>query len=220
MGNIQYLGMDNFFTSEDIEQIKKCSQIRYSNIHFFTDSIWTFSGKQEIKALLCDLFREKSSHKVNNNSKDNWYAYLAAGNQVNFACLFDDMERSNAVIKTLNYIKRSTGFHVPYTLLRFDLDLEVENEVPQHQQIDDNTSVDFAFRALVLCEKYMHFLGMQASMLVDDAFSDLNFPQKNGPAILTALITDEPDEQWHFYMLFCSQDLNLSQWELPDELIT
>lgn len=208
---------DGFFTEKDIEEFEKCSQIVFRDISFKEEDIVLVSGKQELKRVLSYLFRAGNSPEVNINSRDNWYNYISGAREVRFACLFDAQERDNAVLKAMQHIKRDTGFQTPHVLLQFKLYFDVKDGAPSHLDLGDGREVDFGFRALMLSEKYMHYLGMQASIGVQHAMEAMKMPACKYP-VVCALITDAPTEYWTYYILVSSAYFDLSGWNPPDEL--
>lgn len=215
MGLTEYKDIHSFFTEKDIEGFKECSQIVFNDIRFCEDDILAIAGKQDIKKVLSFLFRADKYVQKNFNSRDNWYAYIEDKTEVRFACLYDVMERDNAVLKTMRFIKRDTGFNVPYILLRFDLFFDVIDEAPRHLELDDGRTADFGLRVFQLSEKYMHFLGMQAGYWVSEAMKKLNMPECKSPAV-SALITDSNEEYWSYYILISSTKFDISEWCPPD----
>ena len=219
MGEMHYSALEGFFTKEDIESFKECSQISFTDLHFFPDAILPFSGKQGIKAILSRLFRAQGDPKAGLNSKDNWYTFLDGRNRARICCLYDDTERNNALIDVMNHIRQKTGFNETYLLLRFDLDLHISNAKTGEFKSSDGFAGDAVYHQLMVSEKYMHFLGMTATMQVDESMQQMGMPDFKDIPVLRALITDEVGMQWHYYIFICQEYFDLSDWCPPDELI-
>lgn len=206
---------DGFFTDADFEDFKKCSQIVFKNVSFKEENIGVISGKQNLKKVLSFLFRAGDCPDKNGNSIDNWYSYVEGKDHIRLACLFDDMDRDNAVLKAMQHIKRDTGFEVPYVLLRFDLYYDVEDGMSGSLESDGGYQhVDFMGRTLKLSDKYMHFLGMQATSGIDHVMRELKMPKYRVP-VVCCLVTDSPTEYWSYYILVSSEQFELEDWQPP-----
>lgn len=205
---------DGFFTMEDFESFKQCSQVKFRNVAFHEGNIATVTEKQNFKKLLSFLFRAGTCAGKNVYSKDNWYSYFVERNHVRLACLHDDMERDNAVLKTMQHIKRDTGFQAPYVLLRFDLYYDVA-DMPAYMAPGDEREVESCRQALKLTEKYMQFLALEVASGVDRVMKDLGMPKLEAP-VACALITDTPTEYWSYYVLTPSSRFDLTGWVVPE----
>ena len=203
MSNLTLTNIEEFFTHSDVDEFNQCTQISYSNVNFNPSQIRRMEGKQQLKAVLSRLFRAGAHSQQGTASEDNWYCFYLDRSTMVTGCLHEEFERSNAVLGTLQHIKASTGFGMPYVLIPFTLTLDVPDRNPEPEEF-------------TLTEKYMHHLGQKAALVVLNTAKQLGLPDCSDPTLF-ALITDESAEAWQFYIILPAVRFDLSAWTGPDE---
>lgn len=203
MSNLNLTNIEEFFTQEDVDEFNQCTPISYSKVAFNPKQILLMEGRQQLKSVLSRLFRAEDCPQKGTASEDNWYCFYLDKSSLVCGCLYEDYERSNAVLGTLQHIKADTGFGLPYVLIPFTLTLDVPDRNPEPEEF-------------TVTEKYMHYLGQQAALVVLNAAKQLSLPNCSDPTLL-ALITDESSEVWQFYIVLPASRFDLSNWNGPDE---